>query len=96
MCGAVLRRGKRHKAAAVVDHMRPYDLRPDLVYEPENLWAVCRNCHDTECRRIEDRARGIRQWTYRGADWIAAEKLRCRFEGLDGSTTLAGTFQQTE
>ncbi|MBO9398744.1 HNH endonuclease [Shimia sp. R9_2] len=85
MCGVVLREGRRHKAAAVVDHIRPYDLRPDLELEPDNLWSVCRDCHDRECRRIEDKARSIRQWTPRGADWIASEKMRFRFVSLDGT-----------
>ncbi|MEP2717311.1 HNH endonuclease signature motif containing protein [Pseudophaeobacter sp.] len=88
MCGALLRPGRRHKAAAVIDHKRPYDLRPDLVYDPANLWAICRDCHDRECRRIEDKARGMRQWTFRGADWIASEKAKCRFVGLDGATVI--------
>lgn len=96
MCGCILRKGKKQKAAAVVDHKRPYDLRPDLVYDLGNLWSVCRNCHDSECRRIEDQARSIRQWTTRGADWIAAQKKRCRFVQVDGSTMIAGTFQKTQ
>lgn len=86
----MLRKGRKHRFSAVVDHIRPYDLRPDLVYDPDNLWSVCRDCHDRECRRIEDKARSVHQWTPRGADWIAAEKMRFRFVGLDGSISGPG------
>lgn len=86
MCGVPLKRGRRLRDSAVVDHKRPHNLRPDLSFEMSNLWAVCFDCHQRECRRIEDKARSMRQWTARGADWIADEKAKVRVIGLDGST----------
>lgn len=55
MCGVILREGREDDRAAVVDHIQPVRLRPDLFYDPDNLWSVCRQCHDGAIRRAEDR-----------------------------------------
>ncbi|MFV1807415.1 HNH endonuclease [Phaeobacter sp. Ax4a-4a] len=46
-------RGKTGKRAAVVDHIRPWRLRPDLAFELTNLGLVCAGCHFTHCASIE-------------------------------------------
>ncbi|UWR77937.1 HNH endonuclease [Phaeobacter inhibens] len=46
-------RGKTGKRAAVVDHLRPWRLRPDLAFELTNLGLVCAGCHFTHCASIE-------------------------------------------
>lgn len=53
MCGVLLRGGRSDSAAALIDHMRPAKLRPDLFYAHDNLIAVCRQCHATTCDKIE-------------------------------------------
>ena len=46
-------RGRRGKSSAVVDHIRPWRLRPDLARDQSNLWLVCYSCHATTCQQIE-------------------------------------------
>lgn len=53
MCGVLLRQGRTDEAAALIDHIKPAKLCPDLFYEPTNLQACCRNCHATHCTTIE-------------------------------------------
>ncbi|OWV64255.1 hypothetical protein CDZ97_10225 [Mameliella alba] len=60
-------RGRSSSRSAVVDHLRPWRLRPDLVDDPANLQLICRGCH-AKCDAIEKRL-----WP--DADAIAAEKL---------------------
>jgi 5-methylcytosine-specific restriction endonuclease McrA len=77
MCGAALVIGRKHHRSAVVDHIRPAVLRPDLFYDPENTRAVCKRCHDTDCQRIERRHAG-------DAEAIAQAKSRHHDIGVDG------------
>lgn len=53
MCGVMLIEGRASKASAVVDHLKPHTLRPELVYADTNLWSVCKGCHDGACASIE-------------------------------------------
>jgi 5-methylcytosine-specific restriction endonuclease McrA len=53
MCGTLLR-GKS-KQAPEVDHIRPAELRPDLFYDADNLWSLCKSCHTGKCQAIEAR-----------------------------------------
>ena len=79
MCGDMINatlRGTRDRRDAVVDHIRPHNLRPDLVHDIANLWLVCRACHGT-CHSIEKRL-----WP--DADRIAAEKAAQRGFSVDG------------
>lgn len=68
LCGVIVRGGRSSGRSAVVDHTRPWRLRPDLKFEEENLKTLCRDCHAV-FRAIEDRL-----WP--NAEAIAAEKLR--------------------
>lgn len=71
MCSAPIPpslRGRTGKRAAVVDHKRPWRLRPDLSFERNNLQIVCRACHAT-CESIE-----AAHWP--DADLIAEAKER--------------------
>ncbi|MEX5600713.1 HNH endonuclease [Pseudophaeobacter sp. C1-32P7] len=45
-------RGRAGDRAAVVDHLRPWRLRPDLAFDLSNLQLICRSCHAT-CDSIE-------------------------------------------
>ena len=45
-------RGRTGQRAAVVDHLRPWRLRPDLSFEEANLQLICRSCHAV-CHSIE-------------------------------------------
>jgi len=75
MCGALLAEGKGKGRSAIVDHLRPIALRPELTFDPDNCRAVCRDCHGI-CASLEAR--------YPSADGAAAAKLRHRPVGLDG------------
>ena len=80
MCGALVNaalRGTKDKRAAVVEHVRPHKLRPDLRYDETNIALVCLKCHNVDCARIE-----AKHWPY--AERIATEKDRQRPVGLDG------------
>ncbi len=75
MCGVLLR-GKG-KTAAEVDHVIPEALRPDLFFEPDNCWALCRYCHATKAQHIERKHEG-------DPVAIATAKKAHRRVGLDG------------
>ena len=77
MCGTILKAGRRGDRAAIVDHIRPLALRPDLGLDEGNLWSVCSGCHDRTCTSIEARHAG-------DADAIAAAKAAWRPVGIDG------------
>lgn len=53
MCGIILRSGRTDEASALVDHIKPAKLRPDLFHDMTNLQACCRQCHVTTCAEIE-------------------------------------------
>lgn len=55
MCGTILRDGRSSPYSAVVDHLQPAGLRPDLFFDEGNLQAVCKSCHDGPCSSIEAR-----------------------------------------
>ena len=55
MCNVLLTKGRSHPRAAVVDHLMPARLRPDLFLSAENTRAVCKSCHDGTCQRIENK-----------------------------------------
>lgn len=79
MCGQLINptlRGTKGDRDAVVDHVRPWKLRPDRALDIEGLWLVCRSCHGT-CHSIERQ-----HWP--DADRIAAEKAAHRGFGVDG------------
>jgi 5-methylcytosine-specific restriction endonuclease McrA len=66
-------RGRSGKRAAVIDHIIPWRMRPDLSYELSNLQLICRGCHPI-CESIEDQNWGnadlIREAKARaGQDW---------------------------
>ncbi len=75
MCATVLTDGRADPRSAVVDHVRPIDLRPDLTWDEANLRAVCRDCHAI-CDGIEKRLRP-------DADAIAKAKDRRRRGTVD-------------
>jgi len=75
MCGRLLRPGKTRADSAVVDHVRPAALRPDLFWDEGNLKAICRSCHAI-CDSIEKR--------HTCPDAIAEAKAAYRAIGPDG------------
>ena len=76
VCAALLTSGTSHERAAVVDHIRPHKLRPDLTWDEANCWAVCRGWHAELL--------GIERKLAPDAEAIAAAKLARRGVGLDG------------
>ena len=77
MCAVIVTDGRTGDRAAVIDHIRPRSLRPDLALDDGNCWCVCRGCHDGPCASIEARHPG-------DADAIAAAKAAWRPVGVDG------------
>lgn len=78
MCGAMLIQGRKSPRAAVVDHLRPTELRPDLALDGGNCQATCKQCHDTVCKSLE-----LRHWP--NADAIRQAKLSHRRFGHDAT-----------
>lgn len=81
MSGAPLRGGRSDKSSsilrpAVVDHLQPHNGQADLFWDPDNLWAISADMHDTVCQAIE--ARGLT------GDAIRAAKIAHRVVGIDG------------
>lgn len=77
MCGVLTRQGKRDARSAVVDHLLPIALAPELTFDPDNCRCVCARCHNGPCASIEKRAGD-------DVERIRAEKLSYRPVGLDG------------
>lgn len=46
------------RPATVVHHVQPVEQRPDLRLNPDNLEALCRNCHELEHGRKHQTPRG--------------------------------------
>lgn len=82
MCGVLLR-GKG-KTAPEVDHIRPAELRPDLFFNADNLWSLCKQCHGTTAQAIEKRHPN-------NPEAIAKAKMAYRPVGLDGYPTHSHT-----
>lgn len=56
MCGCMVGptlKGKTGEAAATLDHVRPWRLRPDLAKTESNIQLICKQCHDSTCKQIE-------------------------------------------
>lgn len=52
-CKVFLQEGRREPESAVVHHVEPVELRPDLAFELDNLESVCKLCHDGDLAREE-------------------------------------------
>ena len=57
ICDVVLCAGRKAARSAVVDHRRAHRGDPMLFWDPHNLQAMCKTCHDAEKQRRE-RVRG--------------------------------------
>lgn len=82
MSGALLRGGRSDKTGsilrpAVIDHLMPHNGQADLFWDPDNLWAISADMHDTVCQAIESRMTG---------EAVRAAKIGHRFIELDGRT----------
>ena len=42
------------KGDAIVDHIKPRRLHPELAYDPNNLQLLCKRCHDSTKKRDEN------------------------------------------
>jgi 5-methylcytosine-specific restriction endonuclease McrA len=54
-CGCRLTQGRSRPTDAVVNHITPHKGSVDLFSDPDNLEAVCKQCHDS---RIQGEERG--------------------------------------
>ena len=80
--GVLLRGGRSDRTAtvlrpAVIDHLMPHMGDEQLFFEPDNLWAISADVHDTVCQAIE-RRRGI------SPEAVRAAKVAYRHIGIDG------------
>jgi 5-methylcytosine-specific restriction protein A len=53
-CGIPLGQGRRRASAAVVDHKTPHKGDAALFWNPDNLWALCKEHHDS-AKQSEER-----------------------------------------
>ena len=74
--GTLLTPGRTDPDSAVVDHIIPRSMAPELELDPGNLWSVSKQAHDSVCASIERR-----QTTPQA---IAQAKLEYRTIGIDG------------
>lgn len=80
MSGVLLRGGRSDKTGsilrpAVIDHLAPHNGQADLFWDPDNLWAISADMHDTVCQAIEARLTG---------EAVRAAKIAYRMVGIDG------------
>lgn len=52
-CGVSLVEGRDDPASAVVDHIAPHRGDRDRFFDPANLQALCKGCHDGRKQRAE-------------------------------------------
>ena len=52
-CGVALVDGRTSPSAAVVNHIKPHRGNLELFWDPSNLEAVCKNCHDSDIQSRE-------------------------------------------
>ena len=83
MSGAPLRGGRSDKTGsilrpAVIDHLMPHNGQADLFWDPDNLWAISADMHDTVCQAIEAKLTG---------EAARAAKIAHRVVGIDGYPT---------
>lgn len=45
-CGVKVTSGRKHKRSAAVDHKTPHEGDRDLFFDPDNVWTLCKGCHD--------------------------------------------------
>lgn len=78
VCGVMVTQGRASRRSAVGDHLRPARLAPEAFLDAENVWTVCKWCHDGDIKALEA------QYWSTGADRIKSEKLKLKPLGLDG------------
>ncbi len=83
MSGVLLRGGRSDRRAtslrpAVIDHLIPHEGDPALFWDPDNLWAVSADMHDTVCQSLEARLAG---------EAVRDAKLAHRVASTDGRST---------
>lgn len=54
-CHRPLRSGRSGKCAGVVDHKVPHKGDPSLFWDRDNLWALCKEHHDSAKQSEESR-----------------------------------------
>lgn len=54
-CGVLLTNGKKQPNSAVCDHRIPHREDYALFHDPDNLWMLCKSCHDTHKQSLERR-----------------------------------------
>jgi len=52
-CGVMLKDGRSGDRSAVVHHIKPHKGDLVLFFDPDNLQAVCKGCHDGDIQSIE-------------------------------------------
>lgn len=53
MCGCLCVGRSPAPNSPVCDHKVPHRGDATLFFDPDNLWTVCKQCHDSEKQRIE-------------------------------------------
>ena len=52
-CGVTLVDGRTSPSSAVVNHIKPHRGNLELFWDPSNLEAVCKQCHDSDIQSRE-------------------------------------------
>lgn len=73
MCKQIVTSGRKSDRSAVIDHIEPHNGDHGKFWDQDNLWLVCKMCHDTHCQAYEKQGGDVR-----------ALKMGHRTVGLDG------------
>jgi hypothetical protein len=79
MCSCVVSSGRKSPTSAVIDHMQPHKGDMKLFWDHNNLWLVCKRCHDGPCQTYERKVGDVRSM-----------KLCHKVVGLDGYPVTEG------
>jgi hypothetical protein len=79
MCAAIVTDGRKAPNAAVIDHMQPHNGDLARFWDRDNMWLVCKRCHDGPCQAYERKGGDVR-----------SAKMSHKVVGLDGYPVTGG------
>ena len=60
-CGVRVTSGRKSKRSAAVDHIKPHKGDKALFFDPDNVWTLCKGCHDGWKAQVEGRKRSAKR-----------------------------------
>ena len=78
-CGVRVTSGRRSKHSAAVDHKVPHKGDRKLFFDPDNVWTLCKSCHDGWKAQVDGHKRSSKRmqrddgWMSRMRDWPSSD-----------------------